>query len=285
MCMAELRTAESGSARKMSPTAPPPSRLTKRLCQLAGVLLTSNFLIFWAVPIFTMGQAFHLGLKHVLIPPYQLMDQSTTLRALATRFVYSKGQYADFAATAVLVLVSVGSAFGFVLRWQLVHGSLPVWLAYAYFATWVGFGGRIMGAAYTFAHKEGHNKLLYQRYIRRSVGNLFECWVGCLFGNVPWNFTTSHIHLHHRLDGGKGDSFYQWDLDRTSVPDFMLFVQVQVSLALPILPTCHTPILPVYQRMIALRLLFSRFAAPRTENLCAHDRLVVSRLVPRVREG
>ena len=252
MCMAELRTAESGSARKMPPTAPPPSRLTKRLCQLAGVLLTSNFLIFWAVPIFTMGQAFHLGLKHVLIPPYQLMDQSTTLRALATRFVYSKGQYADFAATAVLVLVSVGSAFGFVLRWQLVHGSLPVWLAYAYFATWVGFGGRIMGAAYTFAHKEGHNKLLYQRYIRRSVGNLCECWVGCLFGNVPWNFTTSHIHLHHRLDGGKGDSFYQWDLDRTSVPDFMLFVQVQVSqvsLALPILPShvaspLHSPFAP-----------------------------------------
>jgi len=81
-----------------------------------------------------------------------------------------------------------------------------------------------MGSAYTFAHKEGHNALLYQRWLRRSVGNIFETWVGCLFGNVPYNFTTSHVHIHHHLDGGKGDSFYMWDVDRTSFGDFLLFV-------------------------------------------------------------
>ena len=43
-------------------------------------------------------------------------------------------------------------------------------------------------------------------------------------GNVPWNFTTSHIFIHHRLDGGIGDTFYLWDLDRTSLKDFMLYL-------------------------------------------------------------
>ena len=55
-----------------------------------------------------------------------------------------------------------------------------------------------MGAAYSFAHKEGHNPMIYQRWIRRSVGNVFENWIGCLFGNIPYNFTTSHMHLHHK---------------------------------------------------------------------------------------
>jgi hypothetical protein len=41
---------------------------------------------------------------------------------------------------------------------------------------------------------------------------------------VPWNFTTSHIFIHHRLDGGAGDTFYLWDLDRTSLTHFMLYI-------------------------------------------------------------
>jgi len=56
------------------------------------------------------------------------------------------------------------------------------------------------------------------------VGHFFENWVGLFWGNVPWNFTTSHIYIHHRLDGGIGDTFYEWDIDRTSLSDFMLYV-------------------------------------------------------------
>ncbi len=44
------------------------------------------------------------------------------------------------------------------------------------------------------------------------------------FGNVPWNFTTSHIKIHHGVNGGIGDTFYLWDFDRTSIGDFMLYV-------------------------------------------------------------
>jgi hypothetical protein len=44
------------------------------------------------------------------------------------------------------------------------------------------------------------------------------------FGNVPWNFTTSHIKIHHSTNGGAGDSFYLWDFDRSKLGDFMLYV-------------------------------------------------------------
>ena len=167
------------------------------------MLLSVNFLVFWAVPIFGMGQAYHLGLKHVLRPLYDRLDRSAALRRFAAAYVYNKPAHADFAATAVLTFLSTTVAFGVALRYQLVHGHLPWALHAAYNCAWVGIGGRMMGSAYTFAHKEGHNGVLYQRWVRRTVGNLFENWVGLLYGNVPYNFTTSHNHIHHALDGGK----------------------------------------------------------------------------------
>ena len=30
------------------------------------------------------------------------------------------------------------------------------------------------------------------------------------YGNVPNNFSTPHIYIHHALDGAKGDTFYMW---------------------------------------------------------------------------
>ncbi len=41
---------------------------------------------------------------------------------------------------------------------------------------------------------------------------------------MPNNFSTSHVYIHHRLNGGMGDTFYQWDLDRSSWNDLMLFL-------------------------------------------------------------
>jgi len=53
---------------------------------------------------------------------------------------------------------------------------------------------------------------------------VFENWVGLIYGSAPGQFSCSHVFIHHRLDGGPGDTFYQWDLDRSSVSDFMLYV-------------------------------------------------------------
>ena len=198
---------------------------TVRLRRAAGVVLTINFAIFWLIPIAAQGQAFKLGLSRVLVPIYDRIDQSQTLRRFAEKWIYAKRVHVDYFARVLLLLLSTGVALSVVFAWQIANGSLPFWLILLYYFAWVGFGGRIMGAAYTFAHREGHRPggRLYRPWIQKSVGNLCENWLGFFYGNVPYNFSTSHNLLHHRLNAGKGDPFYLWDLDRTSLSDFMLY--------------------------------------------------------------
>jgi len=47
--------------------------------------------------------------------------------------------------------------------------------------------------------------------------------MGLVYGIVPYNFSTAHVFLHHKLNAGKGDTMYQWDLDRSSWSDLMLY--------------------------------------------------------------
>ncbi len=115
--------------------------------------------------------------------------------------------------------------WGGLLAWQIAFGSLPWWLIAIYYFHWVGPGGRGMGVAYTLAHREGHRPggKLYRSWIGKRIGNLFENGLGVFYGVVPYNFSTSHVLLHHRLNGGKGDPVYLWDLDRTQWSDLLLY--------------------------------------------------------------
>lgn len=40
---------------------------------------------------------------------------------------------------------------------------------------------------------------------------------------MPHIFSTAHILLHHRLNAGKADPVYMWDLDRTKFSDMLLY--------------------------------------------------------------
>lgn len=82
----------------------------------------------------------------------------------------------------------------------------------------------MMGGAYALAHKEGHASRMYKKELYWIIGNLFENGLGMFFGNIPWNFTTSHMKIHHTVNGGVGDTFYLWDIERNSLGDFMLYV-------------------------------------------------------------
>lgn len=82
----------------------------------------------------------------------------------------------------------------------------------------------MVGALYAISHREGHNPKLYKPWIRNTVGNIFENWLGLFYGSVPNNFTTTHISIHHRLDAGMGDTLYCWDLQRCSWTDFTLYL-------------------------------------------------------------
>ena len=186
--------------------------------------MTINFVLFWSIPIFIQGILYKHGLVHVLKPLYNMLDESRLMRSFAEKYIYSNPKHADFFATSLLLIVNYTAAISFVFYWQLKYNSMPYWLIAAYYFAWVGVGGRMMGGAYAMAHKEGHCHTLYKRWIRDTFGHVFENVVGCLVGNVPWNFTTSHVFIHHRLDGGLGDTFYLWDLDRSSFRDFMLYI-------------------------------------------------------------
>jgi hypothetical protein len=144
------------------------------LRRAVGWALQINFLIFWAVPIFGQGQVWKKALQYVLHPLYNLVDRHAGARKFAATYIYERPHYADFFATMVLVTISSIAMIGYVLYHQIKFGFLPWYVVFGYYCAWVGFGGRSMGAAYTFAHKEGHFKLMYKPWIRNTIGHWFE---------------------------------------------------------------------------------------------------------------
>lgn len=200
-------------------------RLLVSIRKVLGTLLTLNFAVLWAAPVVIQGQAFRHGLDRILSPLYRLVDGSSALRRFAAKYVYRRPVHVDYFAAAILTTVSTVLLLGTVFTWQIAFGSLPWWLVAIYYFLWVGPGGRSMATAYTIAHREGHlsGGRMYRPWIGERIGNFFENWLGVFYGTVPYNFSTSHLLLHHRLDGGKGDTVYLWDLDRTKFGDLMLY--------------------------------------------------------------
>uniref|UniRef100_A0A7S2KHB1 Fatty acid desaturase domain-containing protein n=2 Tax=Bigelowiella natans TaxID=227086 RepID=A0A7S2KHB1_BIGNA len=212
-------------AHVLPPNCPWQIALTIRTREAIGWVLTINFLVFWAIPIAGNGLLWKHCLRHVIRPLFYVIDSRfSPVRWVASRYLYKNPRHGDYAATAFLVTLSAFASLSMVFWYQLTYGTLSWSVIAAYYWLWVGIGGRQMGGAYTFAHKEGHNAYLYQPWFKKTIGNWFENYLGVFYGNVPWNFTTSHISIHHKLQGGMGDTFYQWDIDRTSWRDFMLFI-------------------------------------------------------------
>ena len=188
-------------------------------------MLTLNFVALWAAPLLIQGQVFRRGFGRILRPLYRLVDESPAVRRFAARRVYRRDADAAYFTAAVLSASGTVLSVAVLLGWQIAFGSLPWWLVAIYFFQWVGPGGRGMATAYTLAHREGHRAggTMYRPWIGERLGNVFESRLGVFYGIVPNNFSTSHILLHHRLNGGKGDPVYLWDLDRTKWGDLMLY--------------------------------------------------------------
>ena len=132
----------------------PTNRLLYAIRYIVGVLLSLNFILFWAFPIMTQGLLWKIMLKPIFMPLYTALDENPTFRKFATDYIYSKPIYADYFAMSTITVVTSLTSFAIVLTWQLRYHSLPVWLLTLYYFSWVGFGGRIMGSAYTLSHKE-----------------------------------------------------------------------------------------------------------------------------------
>jgi hypothetical protein len=81
-----------------------------------------------------------------------------------------------------------------------------------------------LGGVYSITHREGHNANFYKPFIRKYIGNIFEEIFSPFFGSVPKNFAITHLYLHHALQARSADSFYQYDVDRSSLSDFMILL-------------------------------------------------------------
>ena len=196
-----------------------------RLRTVFGTLVTLNFVVLWAAPVVIQGQLYRHGLNRVLRPVHRFLDRSTVLRRFAAKHIYRRAVHVDYFATTILFAVGFLVPLGCIFALQIATKSLPWYVIIAYYFIWVGPGGRCMAAAYTFAHREGHlpGGRMYHPRIQKRVGNVFENWIGPWYGTVPYTFSTSHLLLHHRLDGGKGDPIYLWDIDRTNFWDVMRY--------------------------------------------------------------
>ena len=121
---------------------------------LFGFAMSVNFLLIWALPIMGMGGIWKSIVKQFLLPVITRMDQSPSLRNFAKSYIYTKPEHADFFLTSFLVILNSLISLSTVFYWQLSTGSLPLWLIFSYYCSWVGIGGRTMGGAYALAHKE-----------------------------------------------------------------------------------------------------------------------------------
>lgn len=93
---------------------------------LTGVLLTVNFMLFWATPIALQGVIWKNVFKPFLQPVYDAMDSSKSLRQFATDYIYAQPRYADYFATTLLLLATSFVSIGGVLYIQV--GGFPIGL-------------------------------------------------------------------------------------------------------------------------------------------------------------
>lgn len=122
---------------------------------LSGVTLSLNFLIFWAVPVAGMGSLYKFTpLKRYLQPIYFFLENHSAIRSFASLYVYENPQHADFFIMLVFLCASTFISAGVMFYTQLSTGALPAWLIAAYYCSWVGIGGSMMGTAYGLSHKE-----------------------------------------------------------------------------------------------------------------------------------
>ena len=119
-----------------------------------GVVMSLNFIAFWAVPIFAMGNIYKFGLKPILQPIYLAIEQNSSLRQFAADYVYSNRRYVDYFALSFLLLINCSISIPTMFYTQITTGTLPAWMIFSYYCSWVGIGGSMMGAAYALAHKE-----------------------------------------------------------------------------------------------------------------------------------
>ena len=131
---------------------------------IVGLLLTINFVVIWAIPIGGLGMLWKYVLGKPILKAYDVIDKNELLRQFAKKYIYSRPEHSDYFLTQVLSLINTAIMISVVFYFQINYGYVPAWMVLCYYCMWIGIGGRNMGAAYSFAHKEVIFYLLLYNY-------------------------------------------------------------------------------------------------------------------------
>jgi len=90
---------------------------------------------------------------------------------------------------------------------------------------------------YTLCHKEGHSFTgLYSKEYNGNIilRNIFNWYIGLLYGVVPATFAYGHSINHHRYNNGPNDCITTSDKERDSIVNFIAYVPRWASYSLNI---------------------------------------------------
>jgi len=109
--------------------------------------------------------------------------------------------------------------------WRYTQYGLEIWVVFFYHFLRIGPRFRNFAYYHVMAHKEGHD---HKGFFKGSFSALnylyFQWYVGIFYGEVPNTYAVGHNKIHHRYNNELEDVHTCYDLDRTQVWSFLLYL-------------------------------------------------------------
>jgi fatty acid desaturase len=123
---------------------------------------------------------------------------------------------------------------------QLALGKPRLSLVVAFYLSLYGLKFQRFVRMFSAKHLEAHRRQGYftDKY-SKVFGRYLEFFLGYLYGNVPELDRTVHVRLHHREQGGPGDTTSSTGYDRTSRLDFLLYLSENTWTVLGVTPYAY----------------------------------------------
>jgi fatty acid desaturase len=144
----------------------------------------------------------------------------------------------DTPALRIMVSLTLTAAPIFVI--QLVLGKPRLLLAIAFYLSLYGLKFHRSVRMFSAKHMEAHRPHGYfSKKYEKIFGRYVEFFLGYLYGDLPELGRTVHVRLHHKENGGPGDSVYSSGYDRTSPLDFFWYLSDNIWTTLGLTPYAY----------------------------------------------
>ena len=207
---------------------------------LALLLALASIVAVALVAVFSFGfygAAMLLGMVRSLRAAYQYVSGAydRLLKRLGNE-VLRDGR--DLPALRLMASLTLTAVPIFVI--QLILGKPLLLLAAAFYLSLYGLKFRQVVRMFSVKHLESHRSEGYfsEKY-DWVFGRYVEFFLGYLYGDLPELGRTVHVRLHHKENGGPGDTVYTSGYDRTNPLDFLWFLSDNIWTALGFAPYAH----------------------------------------------